>query len=81
MRRVLTSSKRRTRRSPSRYELSTVTFFDCNVETTCWRWASVTAVRSLRESCSAGASPNTFGRASTVPTNRTMTTSQIFQAG
>ena len=63
---VLTSSKRRTSRSPSRYEFSTVAPLACSSETTCWRWTSVTAVRSLRESCSAGASPNTFGRASTV---------------
>ena len=62
--------KRRTSRSPSRYEFSTVTSLDCSSETTCWSWASVTAVRSLRESCSAGASPNTFGRASTVPRRR-----------
>jgi hypothetical protein len=37
------------------------------------------AVRSLRDSCSAGAVPKTFGSANNVPTTTTMMTSQYFQ--
>ena len=58
-------TKRSTRRSPSRYSAATgMDLPDRMPVTVAWVW-SVNAVRSLRDSCSAGPSPKTFGRAST----------------
>src|ERR1700733_13126631 len=46
-----------------------------------WRACSSIGARSLRSTCSAGSSPNTFGNASTAATNITSATSTYFQRG
>ncbi len=70
-----------TSRSPSSQAASGARSFAARIAVTAAWPCSVKAARSLRDSCSAGASPNTFGNASKVATSMTMATSQIFQAG